>query len=53
MHRRPKASKQKILKGPLDQAEALDIALQVAEGLEEAHKKGIVHRDIKPGNIMR
>jgi len=44
--------KQKILKGPLDQAEALDIALQVAEGLEEAHKKGIVHRDIKPGNIM-
>ena len=44
--------KEKILKGPLDQAEALDIAIQVAEGLEEAHKKGIVHRDIKPGNIM-
>jgi serine/threonine protein kinase/lipoprotein NlpI len=44
--------KQKILKGPLDQVEALDIAIQVAEGLEEAHKKGIVHRDIKPGNIM-
>jgi serine/threonine protein kinase/tetratricopeptide (TPR) repeat protein len=44
--------KQKILEGPIDQAEALDIAIQVAEGLEEAHKKGIVHRDIKPGNIM-
>ena len=44
--------KQKILKGPIDQAEALDIAIQVAEGLEEAHKKGIIHRDIKPGNIM-
>jgi serine/threonine protein kinase len=44
--------KQKIHKGPLDQAEALDIAIQVAEGLEEAHKKGIVHRDIKPSNIM-
>jgi serine/threonine protein kinase len=44
--------KQKILKGPLNQTEALDIAIQVAEGLEEAHKKGIVHRDIKPGNIM-
>ena len=44
--------RQKILKGPLDQTEALDIAIQVAEGLEEAHKKGIVHRDIKPGNIM-
>ena len=42
----------KILKGPLDQTEALDIAIQVAEGLREAHKKAIVHRDIKPGNIM-
>jgi len=44
--------RQKILNGPLDQTEALDIAIQVAEGLEEAHKNGIVHRDIKPGNIM-
>ncbi len=44
--------KQKIHKGPLDQVEALDIVIQVAEGLEEAHKKRIAHRDIKPGNIM-
>jgi len=44
--------KQKIHKGPLDQVKALDIAIQVAEGLEEAHKKRIAHRDIKPGNIM-
>jgi TolB-like protein/predicted Ser/Thr protein kinase len=42
----------KILGGPLDQAEALDIAIQVAQGLEEAHGKGIIHRDVKPGNIM-
>jgi len=37
---------------PLDVDEALDIAIQVAEGLEEAHKKGIIHRDIKSANIM-
>ncbi len=44
--------RQKILRGPLPHAEALDIAIQVAGGLAEAHKKKIIHRDIKPGNIM-
>jgi TolB-like protein/Tfp pilus assembly protein PilF/predicted Ser/Thr protein kinase len=47
-----KSLRQKIVQGPLPQAEALDIAIQVAEGLVEAHKKKIIHRDIKPGNIM-
>lgn len=44
--------KDKLKEGPLEAKKALAIAIQVAEGLEEAHKKGIIHRDIKPGNIM-
>ena len=42
----------KIELGPLKIPEALDIAQQIAKGLEAAHEKKIVHRDIKPGNVM-
>ena len=42
----------RIAKGPLRADEAIEIAAQVAEGLEEAHEKGIIHRDIKSANIM-
>ena len=38
--------------GRLDTKLALEIAAQVAAGLAAVHKKGLVHRDIKPGNIM-
>ena len=38
--------------GPLKVEQALDVATQVARGLQAAHAKGIVHRDIKPSNIM-
>jgi serine/threonine-protein kinase len=37
---------------PLDLRESLSIAVQVADALSEAHSRGIVHRDIKPQNIM-
>jgi len=39
-------------RSPLPIDEALDIAIQVAEGLQAAHEKGIIHRDIKSANIM-
>ncbi len=42
----------RIAQGPLPIKDALDIARQVAEGLQAAHAKNVVHRDIKPANIL-
>jgi len=44
--------KGKIESGSIELNDVLKIAIQIAEGLEEAHKKGIIHRDIKSANIM-
>jgi dienelactone hydrolase len=41
-----------LRRGPLKPAGALNITMQVAGGLGEAHRKGIVHRDVKSANIM-
>jgi len=43
---------QRLASGPLPLDDALDVALQMAEGIEEAHEKGVVHRDLKPANVM-
>ncbi len=44
--------KYRLQQGPLPEAEALAIARQVASGLARAHEAGIVHRDVKPANLM-
>ena len=44
--------KERIQKGPLPMKDLLSLTIQIGEGLGEAHEKGIVHRDIKPGNVM-
>ena len=44
--------KQILGRGPLPAEQILDLTLQIADGLEAAHLKGIVHRDIKPANIF-
>ena len=42
----------KTKRGPLKLQEAVDLAVQTAHGLEAAHQKGIVHRDVKGSNVM-
>jgi serine/threonine protein kinase/Tol biopolymer transport system component len=42
----------RIARGPLSLADAVAIAGQIAAGLGRAHERGIVHRDVKPANVM-
>ncbi len=42
----------RLAKGPLPLNQALQFAIQLADALHKAHRHGVVHRDLKPGNIM-
>jgi eukaryotic-like serine/threonine-protein kinase len=43
----------RVAKGPLPVRDAIDIAIQIGDALDDAHAHGIVHRDIKSANVMR
>ncbi len=42
----------RLEKGPLPPAEVLNLGTQIADALDRAHRAGVVHRDLKPGNVM-
>src|SRR5205809_1168536 len=44
--------RQRLAEGPMEISESLHIATQIADALATAHKAGIIHRDVKPENIM-
>ena len=43
---------ERLLKGPLPPEQVLRYGIEICDGLEKAHKSGVIHRDLKPGNIM-
>jgi eukaryotic-like serine/threonine-protein kinase len=43
---------ERLKRGPLPLTQTLQYAIQIADALDKAHRKGITHRDLKPGNIM-
>jgi serine/threonine protein kinase len=42
----------RLQRGPLSLEQTLEYSMQFADALDKAHRKGVTHRDLKPGSIM-